>query len=66
MPRVLNKKHWPFQTPVEFEDNDHYIDIIDWCNENLESRWTRYNNWKKDIFCFKEGKDQMLFILRWA
>ena len=66
MPRVLNKKYWPFQTEIEFKNDDHYLDIIEWCNENLESRWTRYNNWgKKDIFCFKDEQEHLVFLLRW-
>jgi hypothetical protein len=68
MPRILNKKHWPHQTPVDTDELmksggwDWDFDEIEfWCRVNFEKRWFRYNN----VFCFSEDKDQMLFILRW-
>ena len=73
MPRIMNKKHWPFQTPVECEDNDHYLDIIQWCNENSPGRWTHhgvtnyYGHGKdRDTFCFKNEHDYVVFLLRWV
>ena len=73
MPRILNKKHWPFQAEIEFKDDSHYLDVIEWCQENLEKRWTHhgitnyYEHGKdKDIFCFKNEHEHLVFLLRWV
>ena len=45
-------------------------DMIEWCSKQFGIRNERYNNprWSPGPFefCFKNEKDAMLFMLRWA
>ena len=50
------------QIKVEYKNNQHAVEIIDWCFDTLgKNDWKRLNGY----FVFRNEKDAEWFILRW-
>jgi hypothetical protein len=60
--RVLNRKYWPHRVVVAVSSG---TDPIKWCQEHLPGK----HRWRlagPDIWYFADGKDALMFRLRWA
>lgn len=68
--RILKKELWPEKVNIIREDSDiqHYH-IETWLEENLgpeRKRWNRVSHYYNVDYYFKNKKDSMWFVLRWA
>jgi type I site-specific restriction-modification system R (restriction) subunit len=61
MRRMYLSDGWT-EIKFEYKNNQHAVDIIDWCVETFtKNQWHRLNG----CFVFKNKKDAEWFLLRW-
>ncbi len=61
--RVLKKTIWPHQVKIK-RDLEDFDPRVEWLEEKIpRERWYVI---APHTFCFKDGKDAMMFTLRWS
>ncbi len=65
--RVLKKTLWPKSVAINNADKIENIEI--WLGKNLgafKDKWNAVYGYNKTDFYFRDEKDALMFILRWA
>jgi hypothetical protein len=70
MPRVLNKKYWPYQIKMPKHSDRLYITDPDpreqWCWKNLRGRDWCHWGYEPATYAFKREQDATWFALIWG
>lgn len=70
--RVLNKRHWPYQSTIKNAHSLHPDELYklvkerrNWCVENIRNHsWYNFGP-VGSSFAFKDADDMLAFKLRW-